>query len=236
MKSLFSIIAFALVAFAACAHPTIYAYRSYQPYDKVSVTGPIKFDAHDPEHPVLLADQSKLGHIYAGTYYNYKWYGQVTHYGTQTSIDGLYIIDMTTGERTFVGVSNRALSDLTVDYTTGTVYGIANSAGNLATIDLKTGTVTLGKAFTRDGGAVVYMVALACDLDGTMYGVSTDNNFYKVDKTTAECTLIGNTGRDVAYTQTMAFDHHNHVLYWVNNGDYWLFTIDLATGKATPIG
>ncbi len=225
-----------LVACAVGAQPTIYAYRSYQPYDKADVTGPIKFDAHDPEHPVLIADQSKLGHVYAGTYYNYKWYGQVTHYGTQTTIDGLYTIDMATGERTFVGVSNRALSDMTVDYTTGKVYGIANGAANLATIDLKTGTVTLGTAFTKDGGAGVYMVALACDLDGTMYGVSTDNNFYKIDKATAACTLIGNTGRDVAYTQTMEFDHQNHVLYWVNNGEYWLFTIDLATGKATPIG
>lgn len=236
MKSIFVTMLCVLAAVCAGAQPTIYAYRSFQPYDKVSVTGPIKFAANDPEHPTLIADQSKLGHVYAGTYYNYKWYGQVTHYGTQTSIDGLYTIDMETGERSFVAVSNRALSEMAVDYTTGTVYGIANGAANLATIDLKTGTVTLGKAFTKGEGAVAYMVALACDLDGTMYGISTDNNFYKIDKETAVCTLVGNTGRDVAYTQTMAFDYQNHVLYWVNNGDYWLFTIDLATGKATPVG
>lgn len=237
MKSLFSTIAFALMAFAVTAQTTIYAYRSYQPYDKADVTGPVKFPANDPVNGlVLIADQSKLGHVYAGTYYNYKWYGQVTHYGTQTTIDGLYTIDMNTGERTFVATSNRALSEMAVDYTTGTVYGIANGAANLATINLKTGTVVLGAPFTKEGGAAAFMVALECDLDGTMYGVSTDNNFYKIDKTTGVCTLVGNTGRDVAYTQTMAFDHHNHVLYWVNNGDYWLFTIDLETGKATPVG
>lgn len=237
MKSLFLTLLCALAAVCAGAQPTIYAYRSYQPYDKADITGPVKFPANDPVNGLtLIADQSKLGHVYAGTYYNYKWYGQVTHYGTQTTIDGLYTIDMNTGERTYVAPSNRALGDMTVDYTTGIVYGIASSAENLATIDLKTGTSILGAPFTKEDGSAAYMVALECDLDGTMYGVATDNNFYKVDKTTAKCTLVGNTGRDVAYTQTMAFDHHNHVLYWVNNGEYWLFTIDLATGKATPVG
>lgn len=46
-----------------------------------------------------------MGRVYAGTYFNYKWYGQVTHIGTQTSIDGLFTIDMTDGQRTFFGGS-----------------------------------------------------------------------------------------------------------------------------------
>ncbi len=237
MRTLLSCLTAVLIAASALAQPTIWAYRSYQPYDKADITGPITFPADDPENVTLLADQSKMGHVYAGTYYNYKWYGQVTHYGTQTSIDGLYTIDMKDGSRRFVATSNRALSDMTHDYTTGTTYGIANSAGNLATINLKTGVVTLGAAFTRAADqSQCYMVAIAADLDGTLYGVSTDNNFYSIDKTTAVCTLIGNTGWDVAYTQTMAFDHHNHVLYWVNNGDYLLLTIDITTGRATYVG
>lgn len=231
-----SVLCLMMMSFISMAQPTIWAYRSYQPYDKADVTGPIAFPANDPEAVTLLADQSKLGHVYAGTYFNYKWYGQVTHYGTQTSIDGLYTIDMTDGHRTFVATSNRALSDMTHDYSTGITYGISNSAANLATIDLKTGVVIQGAPFTKDGGAVCYMVAIAADLDGTLYGVSTDNNFYSINKETGVCTLIGNTGWDVAYTQTMAFDHHNHVLYWVNNGDYLLLTIDLKTGRATYVG
>lgn len=235
-RFLLSVFTAFIMTFASAAQPTIWAYRSYQPYDKADVTGPITFPANNPEAVTLLADQSKLGHVYAGTYYNYKWYGQVTHYGTQTSIDGLYTIDMADGHRTFVATSNRALSDMTHDYSTGITYGISNSAANLATIDLNTGVVIQGAPFTKNGGEVCYMVAIAADLDGTLYGVSTDNNFYSINKETAVCTLIGNTGWDVAYTQTMAFDHHNHVLYWVNNGDYLLLTIDLKTGKATYVG
>ncbi|MCQ2287839.1 MAG: DUF6383 domain-containing protein [Muribaculaceae bacterium] len=237
MKHLYSVLlGICLGVTSSTAQPTVWAYRSFQPYDKADVTGPIRFQADDPENVTLISDQSKLGHVYAGTYYNYKWYCQVTHVGTQTTIDGLYCFDMNDGTRTFVAPSNRALSDMTHDYSTGKTYGIANGAANLATIDLNTGTVVLGAALTKGENAPCYMVAIAADLDGTLYGVSTDNCFYSIDKTTGACTLIGNTGRDVAYTQTMAFDHNNHVLYWVNNGDYRFYTIDIATGKSTYLG
>lgn len=86
-----------MLSVASLAQPTIWAYRSYQPYEQTGVTGPITFRANSPEVVTLLADQSNMGRVYAGTYFNYKWYGQVTHIGTQTSIDGLFTIDMTDG-------------------------------------------------------------------------------------------------------------------------------------------
>lgn len=236
MRLLITFIGSLLLAVTAVAQPTIWAYRSYQPYDKPEVTGPIKFLATDPMTPTLIADQSRMGHVYAGTYFNYKWYCQVTHVGTQTQIDGLYTIDMNDGSREFVATSNRAMSDMTHDYTTGITYGIVNGAANLATIDLKTGVVVTGASFTNAEGSQRYILALAADLDGTLYGVATDNNFYTIDKSTGVCTLVGPTGRDAAYTQTMAFDHYTHTLYWVNNGDYCVYSIDLATGKATYLG
>lgn len=225
-----------MLSVASLAQPTIWAYRSYQPYEQTGVTGPITFRANSPEAVTLLADQSNMGRVYAGTYFNYKWYGQVTHIGTQTSIDGLFTIDMTDGHRTFVAPSNRALSDMTHDYSTGITYGISNSAQKLATIDLKTGTVVAGGTFTDTEGAQCYMVALAADLDGTLYGVATNDNFYSINKETAVCTLIGSTGVDAAFTQTMAFDHNTRTLYWVNNAEYKLYTIDVKTGKATAVG
>ena len=34
----------------------------------------------------------------------------------------------------------------------------------------------------------------------------------------------------------MTFDHNTGTLYWINNGDYTLYTVDTNTGKATALG
>lgn len=70
------------------------------------------------------------------------------------------------------------------------------------TIDLNTGETKQIGAF-QTSTMSVYMLALACHVDGTMYGISTDDNLYRIDKATAACTLIGATGVNAAFTQSM---------------------------------
>ena len=53
------------------AQTTIYAYRCWQNCEGDAVTGPIKFPSNNPRAVTLIANQSKMGHIYAGAYYNY---------------------------------------------------------------------------------------------------------------------------------------------------------------------
>ena len=218
---------------------TIYAYRSFQrdAGSTASVRGPVKFDTSNPRAISLIADQSKMGICYAGTYYNYKWYAQVTQAGTQSTVDGLYTIDMETGQRSLIASSGLQLTDMTYDYSTNTMYGIRNGAQKLATINLATGEVTEIASFHDNAGSNnVYMLALAADLNGEMYGIASNDTLYRIEKSTAKCTRIGALMVNAAFTQSMCFDYRNHVLYWVNNGDYGFYTVDTTTGKATLIG
>lgn len=222
---------------ALFAQTTIYAYRSFQESNPLLCKkGPIKYSSNNPKNTQLIADQTKLGSVYAGAYYNYKWYVQVTQPGTQSTVEGWYTMDLNDGTRTLISTQGSHLAELDYDYSTNTMYGIKNGSENLVKVDMATGTSTSVGYFRTASYEYLYILAMAIDLDGQMYAVGMDDNFYKVDKTNAECTLVGSTGASAAFTQSMTFDHNNHVLYWANNGDYNLYTIDLATGKATSLG
>lgn len=239
MKKNYFILLLALLCVLGAKATTIYAYRSYQrdAGDIGSVRGPVKFDTSNPRSITLIADQSKLGVSYAGSYYNYKWYAQITQVGTQSSVEGLYSIDLETGQRTLIARGGAQLTDMTYDYSTNTMYAIRNGAEKLATINMNTGKVTVIAPFTEDAeGHDVYMLALAADLNGDLYGIAANDMLYKVDKSTAKCTRIGNLTVDAAFTQSMCFDYGTHTLYWANNSDYGFYTVDLNTGKATLIG
>ena len=237
MKKFYATLAIALATvIGASAAPVIYGYQTWQYGNDNSVTGPIKFDpTTNPIEVKLIADQSRLGMCYSGFYYNYKWYVQVTLPGTQSTIESFSTLDPATGERTQISVGGTKCVDLTYDYTTDKVYGIYKGNGSLATLDINTGEVkTVGK-FKNILGTELSMIALACDLDGQLYAVCTDDNFYKIGKTDGKATLVGELGVNAAYDQSMAFDYSTGVLYWYNNGKYALYTIDTKTGKATGI-
>ncbi len=217
------------------AQTTIYAYRCWQQVDGYAVTGPISFPSNNPRNVTLIADQSKMGHVYAGAYYNYKWYGQVTQTGTQSTLEGLYTIDYKTGERTLVSKNGSQLGDMTYDYETNTMFGIKYGAHTLVKIDLTTGVVTTVANFADKSGTALDMLAIACDVNNQMYGVCPDGLLYKIDKATAVCTAVGVLGVEPSFTQSMEFDRYTNKLYWANNGDYILYEINISTGEAKPI-
>ncbi len=237
MKKFYTTLAMAAIAvLGASAAPVIYGYQTWQYGNDHSVTGPIKMDpSTDPIGVTLIADQTGKGSCYCGFYYNYKWYVQVTLPGTQSTIESFSTLDMETGERTPISLTSTKCIDLTYDYTTDKVYGIYKGNGSLATLDIKTGAVKVVGAFKDLLGNELSMIALACDLQGQLYAVCTDDNFYKISKTDGKATLVGALGANASYDQTMAFDYSTGVLYWYNNGRYGLYTIDTATGKAKGI-
>lgn len=213
----------------------IYGYQTWEPMSDTPYRGPIHFSSSNPADATHIADCSDMGVVYGGYYYNYHWYGQAIVKGTSSSVDGLYEIDMNTGERTLIAKGGAKLIDMTYDYSTGKVFGIRSGNVWLAEFNTETGESTLVGKFT-DGTEEVYMLAIAASLDGTLYGVSSSDKFYKIDPENGTLTLIGALGADAAFDQTMAFDYSDGTLYWANNGDYQLYTIDVATGAATPIG
>ncbi len=242
MKTVFtSILAAGLISVAANAAPTFYAYQTWEQGALQALRGPIKFTQETANKATLIADCSNMGVCYGGFYLNYKWYAQGIKQGTQSTVEGFYNIDMETGERTLISSkSTKKMVDMTYDYTTNRVFGIQGGNEELAEMNIKTGEVTNVSSFKRIEGNMykydVYMVGIAAALDGTLYGVATNDSLYTIDKEYAVCTSVGFTGVDLAYDQTMAFDYNTGKLYLVNNGDYHFYTIDTATAKATDLG
>ena len=234
-KFLICLLACAAAASASTSDATvIYGYQAFEPLESPK-RGPVFFDTSDPAKFNFIADNTDESIIYAGYYLDYHWYGQAILRGTTSSVEGLYDIDMTTGKRTFINKGGSKLIDMTYDYSTGSVYGIRNGSRILAKFDPLTGENSAIGIF-KYNGTELYLIAIAADLDGTLYGVSTDDRLFKINPADASLTLIGNLEADAAFDQSMAFDHNTGTLYWANNGDYSLYTINKATGKATLIG
>ncbi len=241
MKKLFtSLLAVGIMSLSATAAPTFYAYQTWEQGAATPLRGPVKFTLETASSATLLADCSNMGVCYGGFYYNYKWYAQGIQKGSQSAVEGFYNIDMQTGERTLISSkSTKKMVDMTYDYTTNRVFGIQSGNEEFAEMNIETGAVTNISSFKRIEGMYykydVYMVAMAAALDGTLYGIATNDSLYTVDKDYAVCTSVGYTGVDIAYDQTMAFDYNTGTLYLVNNGDYNLYTVDTKTGKATYV-
>ncbi|MGC3976829.1 MAG: T9SS type A sorting domain-containing protein [Paludibacteraceae bacterium] len=236
MKRVFLSILVCLFLFSANVFSegvTIYGFRVYQGAKPSTYTaGPVKFNTSNTADVQLIADQTSLGRINAGEYYNYKWYAMTTAVGTQSTPDSWVEVDMKTGERKFLAKATTQLRELTYDYTSiNTMYGLYGDE-YLVKVDMTNWSITtIGKFPTE-----VYCVGLACALNGDLYVLSIDDNLYKVSKTDASAlTLVGKTGINVAMYQTMAFDHNTGILYSVNTDGY-IYTLDTTTGKATELG
>ena len=83
--------------------------------------------------------------------------------------------------------------DLTYDETTGNIYGafqsyVSESGLGLAILDTETLELNPVGTFSQ----IFYF--LAASNDGILYGVGSDGNLYRIDKTNADETFIGCTG------------------------------------------
>ena len=90
------------------------------------------------------------------------------------------------------------------------------------------------------GSFNVRMWTLAINDQGRAYGVAYEGgNLYEIDLNNATTTLVGPTGKEVWYTQSMAFDLDNGELYWAQfatSNDHGLYHVNTETGAATSLG
>lgn len=81
--------------------------------------------------------------------------------------------------------------------------------------------------------------ALASDANGELYFVNEEGNFGKISTTDGAITIIGATGFSPKYIQDATFDYGTKLFYWFAYNDddsqSGIYTVDLATGKATKI-
>ncbi|MCF8365788.1 MAG: DUF4394 domain-containing protein, partial [Bacteroidales bacterium] len=200
----------------------VYAFNSYDPSGAM-VDGPITFDLDTPGTMTQLAATSAADFCPAGCWADGVWYaGQ---YG-----GGLYSVDETTGDMTFIGASPDC-SGLAWDGST--LYGA--SITTLYTIDPASGAGTVVGAMGNPSGL---MIAIACDAAGEIYGFDIgDDTFYSIDKATGAATAVGPMGPNFNYAQDMAFDKATDICYiagYTTAGE--LYTVDVATGAATYVG
>ena len=161
---------------------------------------------------------------------------------------GFYKIDTSDWSRELLfndGSAYNGWSDMTFDYTTGKLYAIAYTlpwessddessidASYLVTIDLYDYTISEVAQITTS------IITLASDRSGQLYGIAMDGCLYAISKTDGACRIIGQTGKVVEFSQSMAYDYNTDTMYWAmcNISQGCLCTVDLETGAAVSLG
>ena len=82
--------------------------------------------------------------------------------------------------------------------------------------------------------------ALAINAQGQAYGVSYEGgNLHEINLNDASTTIVGPTGKEVWYTQSMAFDLETGELFWAQFAtvdDHGFYQVNTETGEATLMG
>lgn len=181
-------------------------------------------------------------------------YGNGFYYIASTKLDGsneipnkLIRVDLENKTSSVVGSLSdldNFVNDMTYDYSSSTMFAITRDKSNAKSVlySINLSSASANKIATLEQK----FLTLACTYDGMLYAISFSGDFYSIDKVTGKTTLIGSTGYQPTYFQSMEFDHSTGVLYWVPNvieasgsvvvETNMLATIDINTGCATPIG
>ncbi len=181
-------------------------------------------------------------------YYNNPWGGSAIYYTGY---------DMKTGKDYFEVRGNYYTYSMTYDPTTSTVYAIANIDGFYAlakiVFDVDQEAVIFDPIAAIDLDKFGMWNAIACDSHGQLWAVYSDfaepqegdedlictgSTLYKIDKTTAAVTKVGDTGYDSLYASDATFEWKTDRLFWTvynTAGEGFLTEIDKTSGAATVL-
>lgn len=105
---------------------------------------------------------------------------------------------------------------------------------------LKRSSLTAPSEVEVVGMFSVKLWTLAINCQGKAYGVAYEGgNLYEIDLNEATTTLVGPTGKEVWYTQGMAFDLDTGELYWAQfatANDHGFYQVNTETGEAISLG
>lgn len=218
----------------------------YSIYTKDGQLGPVRYAMNAPE-VVSNLDRVSVDNIYAksGCMINNLWFVNnvlKTDKGREDkatlSPENYALINTTTGQQLNIAPADKMFMEMAYNYKDEKVYGVIEEGEtqHIYTIDYKTGDVT--KVSSSDAGLTTLMT-FAIDTDGVGYAIGFDRYLYRIDLSTFNYEIIGFTDvESVQYSQSMAFDHENDLLYWnlSNNTDGELYYVNTTSGKANLIG
>ncbi|MBO4879674.1 MAG: Ig-like domain-containing protein, partial [Clostridia bacterium] len=214
--------------------------EGFATYD-LSSTCTKHFVAFTDAEPGTVTDNGAVDGVstYACAYYDGNIYGY--NYDSDNSNYDYFIVDAETFTATFPGTTYATgVLAMAYSYTDEVMYAITGDGEyrSLGTVDLETGDITLIAAFDA-----VTPMTLAIDGEGTAYTLnyssSSPCSLYTIDLETAALTEIGSTGVNLAYVQSMTWDHATNQLFWAqisSGSDHGLYVLDPATAAATPLG
>lgn len=208
--------------------------RAYR-WDAYGNAGMMKIHSNIPEQASfikeVIPDEALInaGEYYDGRVYAYTatWYSEPRQFVVLDTITWAPVASATTEDY---------IQDMAFDYSSKTMFGLraTNTTSELVKISLTNGETEL------IGNTGINLHAMACSKDGILYAISSDGDLCTIDKATGIPTTIGNTGiTDVAYLQSMAFDHNTGRLFWVHTGaksQGGLYEVNPETAKLTPLG
>ncbi|KYK33137.1 MAG: hypothetical protein AYK22_01110 [Thermoplasmatales archaeon SG8-52-3] len=155
-------------------------------------------------------------------------------YATEYETGILYGIDPFECNIWLIGGGGVNILDLAYDPITYYMYG-SSEDNYLYKINQYTGEQELIGPF---GGGVGYMIGMAFDADGVLYGWDlTQDSLWIIDTVTGEATLVGSLGISINYAQGGDFCRVTDVLYltaYTTTGQ--LYECDEDTGTCTLIG
>lgn len=203
-------------------------------------SGLIKFNSADPANSMqrikTMEEWATAGAWGGDAYY------AILSYATYPK--GLYTIDVQTGETTRVAdymyrEDVRAAIEMSYDFTTETMYMITVSdedeyATAFGTINLRTGEQ---RFINTNMGH--YVVAMAINKNGRVYGITDNGTVMSINKTTGKCTNLFNLEIYPWRKQSMEFDRETGELYWAycDADDFgYLKKIKINTRKVTDLG
>lgn len=207
---------------------TMYAYNAYA---SGLTNGPCYFQTETPGDITKLSEEQVTNFLAGGTWTcDEKWLG--VQYGTGV----LYEITTDTGHITTIGGGGVGLNALAYDPTTNLMYGAGDTA--LYLVNSEDGTQELVGSF---GGGVMYMIGMAFDADGVLYGWDLNDYLWTIDTSSGAATQVGPLGINLNYAQDGDFDRENDVLYltaFTLSPSYggFLYTCDKTSGACTLVG
>ena len=147
---------------------------------------------------------------------------------------GLYGIDLLSCEQWLIWGGRTGLLDIAYDPINFKIYGSSDN-NYLFEIDPYTGEQEQIGPF---GGGVSYMISMAFDEDGVLYGIDLGQDcLWTINTETGEATQVGSLGININYAQSMDFCRETDVLYiaaYTSTGQ--LYECDEDTGQCTLIG
>ena len=196
----------------------------------------ISFDAQNPSSVQTVSET--FPEIHAATYVEgYVWFVTSTRslckvpFDVETQTFGTYETIVSTL------VPYNLVIEMAYNPVDGMMYFLCQDSQynmNLKRIDMTSFSEVedLGNLATR-------LWTLAIDNQGTAYGIGYPGDLYRVNLDNCALAMIGSTGKDVWYTQSMAFDLDTGDLYWAqlsSNADHGFYRVDIQTGEATSLG